>query len=86
MKARVGFCAAMVMFVLLFSSCTSGTLEKTNELNKPLPLNKTKITVGSKSMTEQYLLLKMTSLVLREHGYSDAEVAALVEKKVVAGA
>jgi osmoprotectant transport system substrate-binding protein len=77
MKARVGFCAAMVMFVLLFSSCTSGTLETTNELNKPLPLNKTKITVGSKSMTEQYLLLKMTSLVLREHGYPVNEMVTL---------
>jgi osmoprotectant transport system substrate-binding protein len=77
MKARVGFCAAMVMFVLLLSSCTSGTLETTNELNKPLPLNKTKITVGSKSMTEQYLLLKMTSLVLREHGYPVNEMVTL---------
>jgi osmoprotectant transport system substrate-binding protein len=77
MKTRIGLCAAIVIFVLLLSSCTRGTLETTSELNKPLPLNKTKITVGSKSMTEQYLLLKMTSLVLREHGYPVNEMVTL---------
>lgn len=45
--------------------------------NKPLALTKTKITVGSKSMTEQYLLMKMTSLVLREHGYPVEEMICL---------
>ncbi|TXK82587.1 glycine betaine ABC transporter substrate-binding protein [Paenibacillus sp. N3.4] len=77
MKSKVGLYLAVAMFILLLSACTHGTLEKTSELNKPLPLNKTKITVGSKSMTEQYLLLKMTSLVLREHGYPVNEMVTL---------
>jgi osmoprotectant transport system substrate-binding protein len=77
MKTRVGLYVIIVIFVFMLTSCTHGTLETTSELNKPLPLNKTKITVGSKSMTEQYLLLKMTSLVLREHGYPVNEMVTL---------
>ncbi|NRF92344.1 glycine/betaine ABC transporter substrate-binding protein [Paenibacillus frigoriresistens] len=77
MKTRGWLCIPIVMFVVLLSSCTRGTLEMTDELNKPLPLNKTKITIGSKSMTEQYLLLKMTSLVLRQHGYPVNEMVTL---------
>jgi osmoprotectant transport system substrate-binding protein len=65
------------IIILLLPSCTPGTLEKPSDLNQPLPLNKTKITIGSKSMTEQYLLLKMTSMVLREHGYPVNEMVTL---------
>jgi osmoprotectant transport system substrate-binding protein len=85
------FWTSLLPAVLLFllSACNTGTLETPNEFNKPLPLNKTKITVGSKSMTEQYLLLKMTSLVLREHGYPVNEMVTLdsdaVRKAMEAG-
>jgi osmoprotectant transport system substrate-binding protein len=66
-----------ILLAALLTSCNRGALDAPSVSYKPLPLNKTKITVGSKSMTEQYLLMKMTSLVLREHGYPVNEMVTL---------
>jgi osmoprotectant transport system substrate-binding protein len=72
--------SSLLLWVLLMaflSSCNRAALNEPNVSHKPLPLNKTKITVGSKSITEQYLLMKMTSLLLREHGYPVNEMVTL---------
>lgn len=44
---------------------------------KPRPVQKGEITIGAKSMTEQYLLMKITSLVLQAHGYKVNETVFL---------
>lgn len=38
------------------------------------PANPPEVTIGSKSFTEQYLLMKMTSILLREHGFRVNEI------------
>lgn len=77
MTRALGRIGLFLSLILLLSSCTVHSAIQPLTPKKSVPLTKTKITIGSKSMTEQYLLLKMTSLVLREHGYPVEEMICL---------
>ncbi|TBL80997.1 glycine betaine ABC transporter substrate-binding protein [Paenibacillus thalictri] len=48
--------------------------EKGTLVEDPSPVVKPAVTIGSKSFTEQYLLMKMTGIWLRENGFAVKEI------------
>jgi osmoprotectant transport system substrate-binding protein len=71
---RLSGCLAFAI-VLLVSGCASGR-QSSEPAAKPAPA-KGEITIGSKSLTEQYLLMKMSALLLRDRGYKVNEMVFL---------
>jgi osmoprotectant transport system substrate-binding protein len=73
-KVRVWF---IIMLLCFLGACNP--FERNTNLPAPKspPVQKGEITIGAKSMTEQYLLMKITSLVLQTHGYHVKEMVFL---------
>ncbi|WP_256760948.1 glycine betaine ABC transporter substrate-binding protein [Cohnella sp. WQ 127256] len=65
--------SALALLVLL-TACQGG---KENTLQPDMFAPKGDITIGSKSLTEQYLLMKMSSLLLKDKGYKVNEMVFL---------
>ena len=77
MKARRCFlplCALLLAVVLLAGGCGDAAPAEREPGEKAV---KGEITIGSKSLTEQYLLMKMTALLLKEAGYRVNEMVFL---------
>jgi len=77
MKARRCFlplCALLLAVVLLAGGCGDAAPAEREPGEKAV---KGEITIGSKSLTEQYLLMKMTALLLKEEGYRVNEMVFL---------
>jgi osmoprotectant transport system substrate-binding protein len=72
---RVWFIVPLICF--LFACSTVGPSGSAVPTPKAVPVKKGEITIGSKSMTEQYLLMKMTSLELQAHGFQVKEMVFL---------
>jgi osmoprotectant transport system substrate-binding protein len=65
--------------VLILSSC------QTKKEQKPIPSSNAshgEVTLGSKSITEQYLLMKMSALLLKDKGYKVNEMVFLDSQAV----
>jgi osmoprotectant transport system substrate-binding protein len=63
-----------IAIVLILSSC------QTKKEQKPIPstqASRGEVTIGAKSITEQYLLMKMSALLLKEKGYKVNEMVFL---------
>lgn len=63
----------VLVAVLIWISSNVFRVDRAYE-DQNVPISKPMITLGSKSFTEQYLLMKMTAILLREHGYSVKEI------------
>ena len=77
MKARWCFsplCALLLAVVLLAGGCGDAAPAEREPGEQTV---KGEITIGSKSLTEQYLLMKMTALLLKEAGYRVNEMVFL---------
>lgn len=63
-----------LLFILVLASCQGNSInvEPAIELG-----SRGEITIGSKSLTEQYLLMKMSTLLLKDRGYKVNEVVFL---------
>ncbi|MFM1651323.1 glycine betaine ABC transporter substrate-binding protein [Brevibacillus sp. B_LB10_24] len=71
----------LLCLVFAMAACspsqTATLAEPPTEPSKPVADPKPVITLGAKSLTEQYLLMKMTSLLLKEQGYKVKEIVFL---------
>ncbi|MEH7011098.1 glycine betaine ABC transporter substrate-binding protein [Neobacillus niacini] len=65
----------MVLFQLIFILASCEKEEKEITRSSPESSAKPEITIGSKSPTEQRMLMKMTSLLLSENGFSVNEIS-----------
>jgi len=77
MKARWCFsplCALLLAVALLAGGCGDAAPAEREPGEQTV---KGEITIGSKSLTEQYLLMKMTALLLKEAGYRVNEMVFL---------
>jgi len=70
MRTKLAF---FILAFLLLASCQSTAPQKEAEYPPP----RGNITIGSKSITEQYLLMKMSALMLRERGIQVKEMVFL---------
>jgi osmoprotectant transport system substrate-binding protein len=69
----------VMIIILILCSC------QTNEEQKPiqtLSVSRGEVTIGSKSITEQYLLMKMSALLLKDKGYKVNEMVFLDSQAV----
>jgi osmoprotectant transport system substrate-binding protein len=67
--------AALLAVLLLLAGCSAPAPEKPGQ--EPPAGFRGEVTVGSKSITEQYLLMKMSALLLRDKGYKVNEMVFL---------
>jgi Periplasmic glycine betaine/choline-binding (lipo)protein of an ABC-type transport system (osmoprotectant binding protein) len=65
----------VVVIAAVLASCASDRKSQDSSA-EPVPV-KGEITLGSKSLTEQYLLMEMTALLLRDRGYKVNEMVFL---------
>jgi osmoprotectant transport system substrate-binding protein len=67
----------IILLIVVLLRISSNVFRSSNQNqyeDKDIPISKPMITLGSKSFTEQYLFMKMTAILLREHGYSVKEI------------
>ncbi|MFC0272991.1 glycine betaine ABC transporter substrate-binding protein [Metabacillus herbersteinensis] len=65
----------IIISILFLTSCS---LREKEEKKRPIPsTDLPTITIGAKSLTEQYILMTMTSILLRDRGYSVNEIRFL---------
>jgi osmoprotectant transport system substrate-binding protein len=67
----------VIMMVCVLGACSPLGKGVDISSSKGRSVQKGEIIIGSKSMTEQYLLMKITSLVLQAHGYHVKELVFL---------
>ena len=63
----------LLISITFFTSCSNQTKVEKTTLSSDLPT----ITIGAKSLTEQYILMTMTSILLRDKGYNVNEIRFL---------
>ncbi|MCR8632472.1 glycine betaine ABC transporter substrate-binding protein [Paenibacillus radicis (ex Xue et al. 2023)] len=64
----------MLASMLIANPFGLGTYKESDRAEEQSPESKPVITIGSKSFTEQYLLMKMTGILLRENGFNVKEI------------
>lgn len=74
---KIGRVCLILMLLSVLGACSPLSKGSYISGSKGRPVQKGEITIGSKSMTEQYLLMKITSLVLQAHGYHVKELVFL---------
>lgn len=77
--AQIKFVLSIIPIILLLSSCQPPASQPIpiQEAERQAEMDKTLITLGSKAFTEQYLLMRMTSMLLREEGFRVKEIRFL---------
>lgn len=70
----------VITVLLILSACQSG--KDSREQDPIAPASRGEVTIGSKSITEQYLLMKMSALLLKDRGYKVNEMVFLDSQAV----
>jgi osmoprotectant transport system substrate-binding protein len=76
-KAKTIWIILILLLIVVLLWISSNVFRSSNQNqyeDKDIPISKPMIKLGSKSFTEQYLFMKMTAILLREHGYSVKEI------------